>query len=126
MEQKGRRIRSGTPPGRVGPNHRRMTRNRAEMEQKGRKMGSGTAPELPKWVRGASGAPPDDENAGQKEQPEKMTTKGPQKCEKCDLPHPVLAKKGSKKEVKVMKRGEKRSGNENGAFSRDVLFCRRQ
>ena len=64
MERKGRRIRSGTPPGRVRPNHRRMTRNRPEMEQKGRKMGSGTAPELPKSVRGASGAPPDDENAG--------------------------------------------------------------
>ena len=62
MEQKGRRIRSGTPPGRVRPNHRRMTKNRAEMEQKWRKMGSGTAPELPKSVRGASGAPPDDEN----------------------------------------------------------------
>ena len=64
MERKGRRIRSGTPPGRVLRNHRRMTKNRPEMEPKGRKMGSGTAPEPPKLIRGASGAPPDDENAG--------------------------------------------------------------
>ena len=79
MERKGRRIRSGTPPGRVLPNHRRMTKNRPEMDQKGRKMGSGTAPVLPKSVRGASGAPPDNENTGQKKKPKKRTKKWPKK-----------------------------------------------
>ena len=52
------------------------------MEQKGRKMGSGTAPELPKSVRGASGAPPDDENAGQKNKTKKRRKKAPQSPEK--------------------------------------------
>ena len=104
MEPKGRRIRSGTPPGRVGPNHRIMTRNRPEMEQKGRKMGAGTAPELPKSVRGASGAPPDDENAGQKNKPKKKEKKGPQKEVKHYMPHGIFTKKGSKKEVEIMKK----------------------
>ena len=38
----------------------------------------------------------------------------------------VFAKKGPQKEVDIIKNGGKRSGNENGDFSRDVLFCRRQ
>ena len=103
MEPKGRRIRSGTPPGRVRPNHRRMTKNRAEIEQKGRKMGSGTAPELPKSVQGASGAPPDDENGGKK----KKTQKYGKKSGKREVPHGVFSKKGSKKEVRITKKGEK-------------------
>ena len=41
-------------------------------------MGSGTAPELPKWVRGASGHPPDNDNAGQKNMTKKMPDRSDQ------------------------------------------------
>ena len=63
------------------------------MEQKGSKMESGTAPELPKWVRGASGAPPDDENGVQKSKPEKMR-KMPKKGGKREAASPHLGQKG--------------------------------
>ena len=49
------------------------------MDQKERKMRSGTAPELPKSVRGASGAPPDDENADLKNKKKRHLKKGPKR-----------------------------------------------
>ena len=78
------------------------------MDQKGRKMRSGTAPELPKWVRGASGAPPDDENGVQKQEKNGTSKKAQKRRSKGRLPHRIWGKKGSKKEVKIMEKREKR------------------
>ena len=53
----------GTIPAESGEMTGELGQSRPKMEQKERKIRSGTPPGLPKSVRDASGAPPDDENA---------------------------------------------------------------
>ena len=93
------------------------------MEQKGRKIGSGRPPGLPKSVRDASGAPPNDDGIvenGEKRRRKTGMVSGP-------FPDFLFMTFGMEKGGEIIKNPEEiRSGDENGDFSRNVLFCRRQ
>ena len=71
----------------------KSAQSRPKMEQKERKIRSGTPPGLPKSVRDASGAPPNDENAGQRKKPPKNTKNAQKSVKSATCPYSFCPKK---------------------------------